>query len=296
MERGAREGMAKNFQLLKRVLGDFVPVSEAAGGTAAQPLAAVVAAAPAVAASQGTGRLMEELVGRDVCAALRPWAAWLHARVATSPAAAGVLSEQVLLTTLACLCALLALHVLVDALVFVQHAAARPDNTIALLLHYACKVCDPGAAHTPPHVPGPAAPLQLRCRARRLLTCRTRWLSWSLAARACTSYVAPPTTWRPCCQRLQPPRCHQRPACRRAHQRATQPRARRLRLMRGCGTRAGPRRSRRPRRKCVQMRRRCCCLSQPAPQRASSAAPPYWHMSLAPGAWWSSCLRTSGCR
>lgn len=142
---GAREGQRKNFEALRKALAQHTRVSEAPAALPAAPAAAAAEAAPAVepeaAAPAAAAGLLETLAGTTAFRQLQPWAAWLHTRLdAAAPAVATFVDTQVLLALL-CMAALLgALRLVVDMLLFIQHAAAQPRDTIGLLTHHLLRV------------------------------------------------------------------------------------------------------------------------------------------------------------
>ncbi len=149
---GAREGQRKNFEALRKVLAQHTRISEPPAAAEAAPAAAAAAEAAPVAQPAAVpaaeADLLETLAGGTAFRQLEPWAAWLHARLdAAAPVVAAFLDAQVLLALL-CMAALLgALRLVVDMLLFVQHAAAQPRDTIGLLTHHLLRV-SPGGART----------------------------------------------------------------------------------------------------------------------------------------------------
>lgn len=147
IDKGAREGQRKNFEALRKALAQHTRVSEAPAALPAAPAAAAAEAAPAVepeaAAPAAAAGLLETLAGTTAFRQLQPWAAWLHTRLdAAAPAVATFVDTQVLLALL-CMAALLgALRLVVDMLLFIQHAAAQPRDTIGLLTHHLLRVVD----------------------------------------------------------------------------------------------------------------------------------------------------------
>lgn len=142
---GAREGQRKNFEALRKALAQHTRVSEAPAALPAAPAPAAAEAAPAVepqaVAPAAAAGLLETLAGTTAFHQLQPWAAWLHTRLdAAAPAVAVFVDTQVLLALL-CMAALLgALRLVVDMLLFIQHAAAQPRDTIGLLTHHLLRV------------------------------------------------------------------------------------------------------------------------------------------------------------
>lgn len=142
---GAREGQRKNFDALRKALAQFTSVSEAAAALAAGVPAAAeaaVEAAPAAGAEPAAAAgLLEAVVGAPACTRLAPWSAWLHGQLAAvAPGAAAALDPRLLLGLLGVGCLLGALRLVVDMLLFVQHASAEPRDSIGLVTHYALRV------------------------------------------------------------------------------------------------------------------------------------------------------------
>ncbi|PSC69312.1 hypothetical protein C2E20_7167 [Micractinium conductrix] len=157
IDKGAREGQRKNFEALRKSLAQFTPISEAAEGEGlpaapgapaaeAAPAEAALAAAAAPAAAAG---LLESIVGPAACAALRPWAAWLHAHLdAAAPMLGSLVEPAALLGVLGVLSLLAVLRLVIDMLLFVQNASAHPRDSIGLLTHYLFRLVDvPGSMH-----------------------------------------------------------------------------------------------------------------------------------------------------
>eukprot|EP00887_Chlorella_sp_A99_P003923 scaffold11.g3923.t1 len=142
IERGVKDGMAKNFATFKQTLRGFAEVTE--GSAAAKPAAAVAAGAAAAAAEEGGAAaaaptLLDALVGAECCRRLEPWAAFLHAQLGAVPALQGAVEPGALLAALALALLLLGLRFVVDVLRFVHHASQDPQDTIAVLTHYIFK-------------------------------------------------------------------------------------------------------------------------------------------------------------
>jgi hypothetical protein len=148
IDKGAREGQRKNFEALRKVLTQHTRVSEAPAELPAAPAAAAAAetapaAEPAAVAPAAAAGLLETLAGATAFRQLEPWAAWLHARLdAAAPTVAAFVDTQVLLALL-CMATLLgALRLVVDMLLFIQHAAAQPRDSIGLLTHHLLRLVD----------------------------------------------------------------------------------------------------------------------------------------------------------
>lgn len=147
---GAREGQRKNFEALRKVLAQYTTVSDAAALPApaavaaaagkAAPAAAAAEALPAAPVAAAVG-LLESVVGAAACQRLHPWAAWLHGHLtALAPMLGDMVDAQLVLAVLAAATLLGALRLVIDMLLFMQHASMDPRDSIGMFTHYLFRV------------------------------------------------------------------------------------------------------------------------------------------------------------
>uniref|UniRef100_A0A1D2AAN3 VASt domain-containing protein n=1 Tax=Auxenochlorella protothecoides TaxID=3075 RepID=A0A1D2AAN3_AUXPR len=136
IERGARDGMVKNYAAFRKTLQGFATVTDAAPGEGLGPSVpgAAPVPEPAAGALPAPG-LLVTLFGSELVEATAPWA-----QAAQGLPGLATLGSPVLQGALCTLCALSLLQFVVQVLAFLHRASRDPQDTVSGLAHVAFKV------------------------------------------------------------------------------------------------------------------------------------------------------------